>query len=151
MNFAEQDTVFKRGLEMYRLGLLRDAAREFRRLIEDGSTDPRHLSYCGLLIGISERNVQEGLKLCEKAVEEAYYDPEMYLNLATLHARTGKRSRATQVLLKGLRVDPENPALLRQIARVNPRSAPMLPFLSRKHPLNKYLGLARSRLFRLTA
>jgi tetratricopeptide (TPR) repeat protein len=151
MDFAQRDSIFKRALKMYHLGLLQDAAKEFRRLIDDGSTDPRHLSYCGLLMAIAERKVQKGLKLCEQAVEEAFYDTEMHLNLAKLHFRTGRRRQATEVLLRGLRVNPKDPALLRQIARINPRSTPPLPFLSRKHPLNKYLGLARSRLFRLTA
>ena len=147
MNFEQREEVFGRALQMYRLGLLRDAARELGRLIEDGSKDPRHISYYGLLIAVGEGKVQKGLALCEQAVEEVRYDSEMYLNLAKLHFRTGRPSRAKEVLLQALKIDPKNPALIRQIAHVNPRANPILPFLTRKNPLNKYLGLARARLF----
>jgi predicted Zn-dependent protease len=151
MNYAQRDFIFKRAVGNYRRGQPHRAARELRLLIEDGSTDPRHLSYYGLLIAITEKKVREGSILCQQAVEEAFYDGAMYLNLATLYLRYGKREQAKTVLLKGLRMDPEDPALLREISRVNPRSTPPIRFLSRKHPLNKYLGLARSRLFRIAA
>ena len=142
MNFDEREEVFRRALKMYRLGLLRDAAKAFSLLIEDGSRDPRHISYCGLLIATGEGRVREGLRLCEQAIDDSSYDTEMYLNLAKLHIRTGRRTQATRVLLQGLQIDPRDPALIRQIARINPRATPMLPFLNRRHPLNKYLGLA---------
>lgn len=151
MNFEQREEIFRRALKMYRLGLFRDAATLFRRLVEDGSQDPRHISYCGLLIATGEGRVREGQRLCEQAVEDASYDSEMYLNLAKLHLRTGRKTQATRVLLQGLHIDPKDPALIRQIERINPRSSPTLPFLSRKNPLNKYLGLARSRLFRMVA
>ena len=151
MNLEQREEVFGRALKMYRLGLLRDAAKEFRRLIEDGSTDPRHISYCGLLMAVGEGKVHKGLKLCERAVEDGRYDSEMYLNLAKLHFRTGRRSRATEVLLQALRFDPRNPALIRQIGYINPRATPILPFLDRKNPLNKYFGLVRTRLFHTVA
>ncbi len=151
MNYAQRDLVFKRAIASYHQGHPHRAARELRLLIEDGSADPRHLSYYGLLIAITEKKVREGSILCMQAVEEAFYDSAMYLNLATLYSRSGKRNQAKAVLLKGLHMDPEDPALLREISRVNPRSIPPLRFLSRKHPLNKYLGLARTRLFRTAA
>ncbi len=151
MDFTQRNSVFKRGLKFYRERCFHNAAGEFRLLIEDGSTDPRHRSYYGLLMAIAAKQVPEGLRLCKQAVEEAFYDAEMYLNLAVLYFRTGRRELATEVLLKGLRIDPEDPALLKKISQINPRSTPALPFLSRKHLLNKYLGIARSRLFHLAA
>lgn len=151
MDFAQRELNFKRARKLYREGYLNLAAGEFRLLIEDGSTDPRHRSYYGLLIAITEKQVPEGLRLCEQAVEEAFYDTEMYLNLAVLYFRTGRRAQASEVLIRGLRVDPKDPALLKKISQINPRSTPTLPFLSRKHLLNKYLGIARSRIFHLAA
>ena len=151
MDFAQRESNFKRALKLYREGCLHMAAGEFRLLIEDGSTDPRHRSYYGLMLAIAEKRAQEGLRLCEQAVEEAFYDTEMYLNLAVLYFRTGRRDLASEVLLRGLRVDPKDPALLKKISQINPRSTPALPFLNRKHVLNKYLGLARARIFHLAA
>jgi tetratricopeptide (TPR) repeat protein len=151
MDFAQRESNFKRALKLYREGCLHMAAGEFRLLIEDGSTDPRHRSYYGLLMAIVEKQVSQGLRLCEQAVEEAFYDTDMYLNLAVLYFRTGRRGQASEVLLRGLRIDPDDPALLKKISQLNPRSTPTFPFLSRKHLLNKYLGLAKSRLFHLAA
>jgi predicted Zn-dependent protease len=148
MDAMERNQVFSNALKAYREGSLRYAAAGFRRVIEDGSEDPRHLSYCGLLMAIGEGKVREGLELCENALEKAFYDPEMYLNLAKLHFLTGWRSRAVHVLRQGLRVDPNDNRLHRELQRIDFRSKPAFSFLGRNHPVNKYVGRVKTRLSR---
>jgi predicted Zn-dependent protease len=149
MDINQRNQLFRKALNAYRQGGLRASASDFRRLIDDGSNDPRHISYYGLLTALADGRMVEGRKLCEKAVKEAFYDPEMYLNLAKVYFRAGQKTRASQVLRKGMRVDPDDHALRRELARINPRATPALDFLHRGHPLNKYFGLTRSRLSRL--
>ena len=149
MNINERNTIFRKALATYRQGDTRAAARVFRGLIEDGSNDPQHLSYHGLSIGLAEGKLEEGTRLCVRAVRAAPYDPQMYLNLARVHFRARRNSLAVDVLRKGLRIDEDNRALLRELERINPRRTPPLDFLSRSHPVNRYIGLTRARLWRL--
>jgi predicted Zn-dependent protease len=149
MNINERNTLFRKALATYRKGDTRTAAKVFRSLIEDGSNDPQHLSYHGLSVAFTEGKLEEGTALCERALRIAPYDPEMYLNLARVHSRARKRSLAIDVLRKGLHIDEDNRPLQRELQRINPRATPALDFLSRNHPVNRYIGLTKSRLTRL--
>jgi hypothetical protein len=139
----ERTRLFHTALRAYRRRILLQAFDGFERLVEDGSSEPRHLSYYGLLLAIVKGKVREGLELCESALEAAFYDPEMYLNLARLHIRTGWKSQAAKVLRNGLRIDPGDPGLLEEIRRVSPRAERTLPFLDRDHFVNHHLGKLR--------
>ena len=148
MDLKQRDAVFRSAVGDYRAGRLNQAAAKSRRLVEDGSNDPRHLSFCGLLVATVNGRVQEGLKLCERAVDLGFADPQVFLNLARLHSSVRRRSRAVNVLRKGLRTEPDHPGLLREIQRLSPRNKPPLGSLNRDHLLNKYLGLFRARFQR---
>jgi predicted Zn-dependent protease len=149
MDINQRNQLFRKALNAYRQGGLRDSASDFRRLIDDGSNDPQHLSYYGLLTALADGRIEEGRKLCEKAVKTAFYDSQMYLNLAKVHFRAGQKARAVTVLRKGMRVDPDDHALRRELARISPRATPALDFLHRGHPVNKFFGLTRARVSRL--
>jgi len=149
MNINERNALFRKALSAYRKGNTRGAADVFRRLIEDGSNDPQHLSFHGVSVALTEGKLEEGTRLCARALRIAPYDPEMYLNLARVHFRARKKVLAVDVLRRGLHVDEDNRTLQRELQRINPRATPALDFLSRSHPVNRYLGLTRTRLNRL--
>lgn len=146
MAWQEHETLFRRALELRRAGRGKEAASLLHQIIDGGSRDPRHLSYGGLLIATEEGDVRTGLGWCERAVEIAFYDPRMYINLARLHERTGWKSQAAEVLRKGLRIDPGNDELLAEINRINPRTPDAIPSLPRTHPVNRALGKLRAEL-----
>ena len=145
MDLKQRDAVFRSAVGDYTGGRRNQAAAKFRRLVKDGSNDPRHLSFCGLLVATVDGRVQEGLKLCERALDLGFTDPWVHLNLARLHYLVGRRSRAVQVLRTGLHMEPDHPGLLREIQRLSPRNKPPLGFLDRDHVLNKYLGVVLLR------
>ena len=146
MDLNERNRLFERALQAYRGGRLKDSVRDLHSLLSDGSRDPRHVSYCGLLLAKTEGNIREGLVLCERAAKQGFYDPQMYLNLAELELHNGNRRRAIEVLRRGVRIDPEDRRFHRELGRINPRNQPVLPFLRRNHRVNRYLGLTRARL-----
>ena len=148
MDRQEHNQIFQRALKAYHEGELQASAEELRRLLQTGSREPRHISYCGLLVATAEGKVLDGRVLCELALKEASTDPEMYINLAKVYFWNGQPHRAVEVLRKGLRFAPRDPALRREIQRVSPRARPPVFFLHRDHPLNKYLGRTRARLTR---
>jgi len=144
MQWQNQKNLFRKAMELLRSGKGKDAAALFRQLISSGSRDPQHLSFGGLVLATQEGDVKTGLAWCERALELAFYDPQMYINLARLHEKTGWKSQAAQVLRRGLRIDPGNEKLSAEINRVSPRTPNAIPALPRNHPLNRYLGKLRS-------
>jgi tetratricopeptide (TPR) repeat protein len=146
MHWQEQQSLFERAMELYRTGRTKEAASAFRQLIASGSRDPKALSYGGLIVACEEGDVKTGLGWCERAVEIAFYDAQMYINLARLHEQTGWKSQAAQVLRKGLRIDPGNQELLVEINRISPRTPDLIPSLPRTHVLNRTIGKLRAEL-----
>ena len=148
MDMNELNQVFQRALEAYHQGELQASVEDLRLLLKEGSKEPRHISYCGLLIAAAEGKVTDGRILCELAVKEEGNNPELYLNLAKVHSWNGQPQRAVEVLRKGIHKLPEESSLRREIQSVSPRSTPPVFFLHRNHPVNKYIGRARARLSR---
>lgn len=146
MTDNERELVYRLGVRAYNGGMLDDALAAFRSLMEDGSTEPPHLSYYGLLMAVREKRVREGLELCERAVYDAPEASEAHRNLARLHAATGWRTRAADVLRSGLLHLPGDPGLIQELRRMSPRRKPFFSFLNRDNPLNKYVGLLRSQV-----
>lgn len=148
MNLEEQNQIFRNALRAYQDGDFADAVQALRRLLKEGSTNPRHVSYCGLLVAICEGEVQDGLVLCELALREAPNDSHAYSNLAKVLVLAERHEEAVNVLRKGLRSLPRDPKLRGELQQMSPRSRPAIGFLHRDNPLNKYLGKTRARLRR---
>jgi hypothetical protein len=146
MRWQEQQALFRRAMELHRQGKGKASAQLFRVLIDAGSRDPKHLSYGGLVVATEDGDVKTGLSWCERALELAFYDPQMYINLARLHEQTGWKTQAAKVLRKGLRIDPGSKKILAELNRVNPREPNPVRGLPRNHPVNRYLGRLRAGL-----
>jgi predicted Zn-dependent protease len=143
MKWQGERSLFQKAMELLGRGQGKDAAALLRKIISSGSRDPKHLSFAGLAVATEEGDVKTGLSWCERALELAFYDPQMYINLARLHEQTGWKTQAAQVLRKGLRANPGNRKLLAEINRVSPRTPNAFPSLPRNHPVNRYLGRLR--------
>ncbi len=144
MNWLSQRDITDKAMELHREGNNAKAASMFRELVESGCRDPKVLSLGGYLVATEEGDVKTGLGWCERAIEIAFYDPEMYVNLARLHERTGWKTQAAQVLRKGLRMDPGNEKLLSEIRRVSPRTPDAISLLPRDHVVNRTIGKLRA-------
>ena len=146
MDRDQQERLFRRGLALCRKGLLSDAAVMFRRLIDGGSEEPLHLSYCGLLTATVHGRRSEGMELCERALQLGAYEPEVILNLARLYESLGSRQKAIKLLRRGLRETPRHPAMMKQIDRLSPRRRPPLSLVERDQFVNKRLAILLARL-----
>ncbi len=144
MHGHEQLTLEQRAIELFQDGRRSQAAALFRELIDSGCCEAKVLSYGGFLIATEEGDVKSGLDWCERAVEIAFYDMQMYINLARLHELTGWPSQAAAVLRKGLRQEPGHPRLLAEINRVSPRTRDVIPMLPRENFVNKTIGKLRA-------
>jgi predicted Zn-dependent protease len=147
MNDQERSVVFESAMEDYRAGLHDLAARALAELVEDGSTDALHLSYCGLLremtagAGASD----EAIGLCRRAVViGGGGNADLYLNLARVLTSSGRRREAVLALVEATKRHPGDLRLRQELRHLVPRARPVIPSLSRAHPVNKYLGIART-------
>lgn len=145
MDERERDLVFESAIEDFDAGLHGLAARTLRQLVEDGSNVPEHLSHCGLVIATAEGSFEEGVALCRRAVDSGPRPtPQLYLNLARVLLVAGRRREAVECLSKGLTAHPGDLSLRRELQHLVPRRRPTFHSLPRKHPLNKYAGIART-------
>ena len=127
---------------LYRLTLAAEAQER------DGELPALFYAYLGYGVAKYQKQKEQGLKLCRRAVEIELYQPEGYDFLARTHLLIGDRRAAHDVVERGLEVDSAHEGLLALRAELGERRQPILPFLSRRHFLNRWLGLARHRLLR---
>jgi hypothetical protein len=146
MNASNHDKMFRSGLVLCRKGMLEEAAAVFRQVIEEGSRDPRHLSYCGLLTATVSGRPRDGLRLCERAVKLGACEPEIILNLVRACEACGLRKKAVEYLRKGIRQTPGHKKMLKKIEQLSPRREPPLSMVDRNHPVNKQLAITMAKL-----
>jgi len=117
--------------------------------------DPFLLSYFGCLETLINKNFTDGIGLCKRAIEllnekipfgqEVFY-PTFYLNLARSYLAAKNRNGAVEALKKGLTFDGENKDLLWEMRKLGMRRKPVVPYLKRSNPLNKYIGMILHKL-----
>ena len=137
---------FRAGVILLRRKQVKDAQRAFQRALDLAPSEPRYGSYFGLCLAASGTNVKKGLQLCEKAAEAEFYRPDLHLNLGKACVAAGLPGKAQQALRVGLSLDPQNKEIVRELDKLGVRRRPFFPFLDRKNPLNKWVGLVRHRL-----
>ncbi|MEO8274805.1 MAG: tetratricopeptide repeat protein [Thermoanaerobaculia bacterium] len=100
-------------------------------------------SFLGYGIARYQRQVKEGLRLCEHAVKAQFYHPDCHLNLARVQMLAKNRKAAVSAVAQGLALDPRNSSLRALQAEIGVRKKPVVGFLSRSHPVNRTLGKLR--------
>ena len=66
----KRERIFEQALDDYRNGRLATAARSMGHLVQEGSRDPSHISYYGLLLAFTHGRNEQSISLCEEAVEK---------------------------------------------------------------------------------
>ncbi len=111
--------------------------------------NPVILSYQGWLGSIMEKEHQSSIATCRKAlvvfkstnprtIKKVY--PILYLNLGRALLAAGRRKEAVESFKNGLKHDADHSELLSELQRIGIRKRPLVSFLSRSNPINKYAG-----------
>jgi len=101
-------------------------------------------SLLGLCVAYVERDLERARTLCESATQQEFFNPDVYLNLARVYLVFGRRSEALRYLRRGQMIDPGNETIKREMRALGRRRIPVVPFLPRRHPINRALGGART-------
>ncbi len=105
-------------------------------------------AYLGYGVAKYQKQQRQGLKLCRKAIELEFYQPESYDFLARIHLLMKDRRAAYDTVERGLEVDSTHAGLLALRSELGERRPPVLSFLPRQHTLNRWLGMVRHRLLK---
>jgi tetratricopeptide (TPR) repeat protein len=126
------------------------ALSTLRHALDQFPVDPFLLSYYGCLLAVVENKPQEGIRICEDALltlrtsmpfgSEFFY-PAFYLNLGRAYMKGDKKKDAIRAFQHGLQNDPHNSDILWEMKKIGSRKKPLVPFLSRTNPINKYIGM----------
>lgn len=121
--------------------------------------EPFLLSYYGCLEAVINKNLAYGIDTCKRALDmlndrspvskEIFY-PTFYLNLGRAYIAAGKKKDAIEVFQKGLSYDGENKDLLWESRKLGMRKNPVIPYLKRTNPINKYIGMILHKLGKST-
>ena len=140
---------FKTGLTLLRDKHADKALPHMRRAVELDKNNPYYMSYLGVVLARSEAKWGEAERLCDSAVRMKRNQAQLYLNLAEVYSTAGRRDDAREALESGLKFARRDVRLNIAMSKLTQRRAPVLTFLSRRHPLNRQLGLIRHRTMRL--
>ena len=139
--------------ELFRLGSEALVAKDYAKahgylqaaLEMERSAD--HLSQYALALAYHTGKTQKAIALGQEAVKKEPKNPEHFLRLGNLYLMAGRKKEAIRIFNLGLRVG-KHPVITRTLQALGQREKPMLPFLSRTNPLNKYLGKIRMSLLK---
>ena len=140
-----------RGIELCRRGDWQEGIYWLGMAVEpDGSGEEEvpglFYSYLGYGIARYQGKSRQGLSLCRRALELDRYQPESYFFLAKVYLLLGDRRSANEVVERGLEIDAGNDDLKEIRNQLGRRRSPLLPFLGRRHFLNRWLGRIRHLL-----
>lgn len=133
---------FIQGQRSFRQGDLKTALACFKSAYQ--ATADEHvyahlyMSYLGLTQVLL--NDVSGLNLCRRAAAEETQRGEVFENLTRAELKLGHRKQACDALRRGLKVDRANASLKALREEMGMRRNPILGFLDRDNPLNRFLG-----------
>ncbi len=144
------DARFRRGLRCFEVDDWTCALAYFREVDQQADPDdPRsnlYTAYHGLArVYLGDKS---GLRLCRQAAAYEEEQAIVFFNLAQAEQACRHRRQAYHALCRGLHIEPQHRGLLRLRKSMGTRRKPVLRFLRREHPLNRWLGKLTWRLLR---
>lgn len=142
----EATRLFDKGVALIKRGLPVEAMECLEQVISLGHKNSACYSWLGVAMARSKWDMAKAEKLCKMAVKKDFYVPQYYINLAEIYKLKGNKVKALETLEAGLELDSENKAILKELYKFGARTRPAIPFLSRKNPINKELGIVLSKI-----
>lgn len=136
---TEAEAIFTKGVEALARNEWPTALACFERAANKGNT-PLHVSFLGLCLAKERGQVRQAVALCNKAIEQEPGNSVHYLNLGKIYLFQGDRTEALRMFRKGLE-QGFNEQIVAELNKLGVRRSPVLPFLRRDNPVNKYLGI----------
>ncbi|MDA8170248.1 MAG: tetratricopeptide repeat protein [Nitrospiraceae bacterium] len=136
---------FDKGEYLFRKGEGLAALASFEKSAGLDASDPICKSYIALLSATERGELNRAIKTSEELASTYPRQPLVCLNLGRLYLRAGRKAEAVEIVRKGLALEPM-PEAVELLESLGLRKKPVIPFLPRRHFLNKYAGLIFKKL-----
>jgi len=110
--------------------------------LEDNPCWYSSLGYC---VAKERGQVTKGVELCMSSLELEPDNPDHYLNLGKVYLISGNKAGAIRTFREGM-VRGGSEEIMAKLKEFGARKPPVIPFLERTNPLNRYLGLFLNRI-----
>ena len=135
------------------LGLLEQGYREdaFEYLSRAHLLDPENpliQSSYALGLALARDDYESAAKLAQSASKREFYNPQIHVNLASIHLAFRHKREALKALRTALKLESKNDAARQLLKSLGVRRRRVLQFLPRKHPVNRLLGRCRKAFAR---
>ena len=136
--------ILRRGRALLAESDAEGAMQCLRPAFDDDPANAELRSHYGLALGLARRRYHEALDLCQSAVKQEFFNSALYVNVARLNLAYGFKSEALRYLRRAQMIDPANLEIQGLFNQLGLRGKPVLRFLPRRHPFNRWLGSMRS-------
>ncbi len=109
------------------------------------SKNPLACSYLAFCMAKLNGEIDKALSLCREAIKDEPANPTHYLNLGRIYLLAGNKSDAIKAFSEGLGRG-NSPEISDEMNILGTRKEPLVPFLKRSNPVNKYLGIILKKL-----
>lgn len=107
--------------------------------------NPRWYSFLGYCVAKERGQVTKGVELCMTSLELEPGNPDHYLNLGKVYLVSNNKEGAIRAFREGM-VKGGSREIVEKLKEFGARKPPVIPFLERANPLNRYLGLFLKRI-----
>jgi tetratricopeptide (TPR) repeat protein len=122
-----------------------EALRYFQKASD---LSPEARSYYGFALAMRRQRLADAVRYCREAVDREPLRGDWYLNLGQVYLVCGEKPLAVRAFARGLQAEPGHRRLSQAFKRLGIRRRPVIRFLSRTHPVNRYLGWLRAQIRR---
>lgn len=141
---TEGDKLFSSGLRALEQGDTLSALAFFEKATQK-EDKPVYSSYLALCIARERGQYQLAVTLCEKAKAREPLNPVHYLNLGKVYLQAGKKEDAIRTFREGLSRERDQ-GIIDELDKLGTRKPPVIPFLKRSSPVNRFLGIMLKRI-----
>lgn len=149
MSLAQAEASYVEGLHFYEHHDYQRALLKLREAVELDGNNPKYLTTLGITVSRLQKNHDLAEQLCQKAIRKKHNDAKLYLNLADVYIRAGKKTAAIDNLITGYKYTHRDQRIIDKVHALGLRRPPVLRFLNRRNPFNMLLGRIRHILMPL--
>jgi tetratricopeptide (TPR) repeat protein len=139
MQDPETKRLYNEGVEHLSQGKTLSALSCFEHALKKEDS-PSIRSYYAFCIAKERGQIKKAMLLCKEALEQEPDNSIHYLNLGRIYLFTRQKVEAITIFREGLNHET-NKEIIEELDNLVPRKTPVIPFLKRENPINKYIGI----------
>lgn len=140
----ESGSLLEKGIEDLTQGNILSALSHFEKAFNIENS-PLISSYYAFCMAKERGQFSKAISLCTEAIRKEPQNPLLYLNLGRIYHLSNKIADAVKIFREGLKCEV-NHQIVDELTTLGTRKPPIIPFLKRSNPFNKYLGIVLKKL-----